>query len=207
MLKRTSAKRFIPVVHPDWILHSVKQRKLLPEHDYRVIQPTQQHQIDQYFKRPGDIDHDDEDEDSTSDSIAENSEKLKIIPRQIYSPKKAYNTSPLKRSPKKEKIQHVAETVPKNSKEEPKNVTAAKGKENLEPAPVEGANNNTKKDKALKNIDIRTGKVVKPSEMSGGQIAKKMASKSPLAKLSLLANNNQFKNIPNVAKKSGPVKK
>jgi hypothetical protein len=80
-----------------------------------------------------------------------------------------------------------------------------KDKENFEPAPVQDKNN-TKKDKTLKNIDIRTGKIVKPSATSAVQM-KKSSSKTPLAKLSLLANNSNFKNIPNVAKKSGPVKK
>jgi hypothetical protein len=201
MLKRVGAKRFIPVVHPDWILHSVKQRKLLPEHDYRVIQPSDQHQIDQYFTRLSE----NGDDNSTSDSATDYNSKPKFIPRPIYSPKK---TSPVKRSPKKEKIQNVAQTkvlenVPAHSKEELKNTE--KDKENFEPAPVQDKNN-TKKDKTLKNIDIRTGKIVKPSATSAVQM-KKSSSKTPLAKLSLLANNSNFKNIPNVAKKSGPVKK
>jgi hypothetical protein len=199
MLKRVGAKKFIPVVHPDWILHSVKQRKLLPEHDYRVIQPSDQHQIDQYFTRPSE----NGDDNSTSDSATDTNSKPKFIPRPIYSPKK---TSPLKRSPKKVKNQNVAETkvlenVPTHSKEELK--TTEKDKENFEPAQDE---NNPKKDKTLKNIDIRTGKIVKPSATSAVQ-AKKSLSKTPLAKLSRLANNSKFKNIPNVAKKSGPVKK
>lgn len=207
MLKRVGAKKFIPVVHPDWILNSVKQRKLLPEHDFRVIQPTNQHQIDQFFTRKTGSTSDLDNEDSTSDSTAEDINKPKVIPRPIYSPKKTY-TTPLKLSPKKEKKQNTSEskTIDAGKTNGNDNMKNSE-KENFEPVLIDAAKdaNNNKKEKTMKNIDIRTGKVIKTSTTSAVQV-KKSSNKPPLAKLSSLSNG-QFKNIPNVAKKSGPVKK
>jgi len=87
-----------------------------------------------------------------------------------------------------------------------KSSVAKENKENFQPIEQQELNKKTNgqhsKDKVLKNIDIRTGKVIKTSSSAH----QKRTKKAPLFKWSLLANE-KFKHIPNVAKKSGPVKK
>lgn len=48
LLNRAGSK-IIPVVHPDWILDSIKAKKLLPDAKYRILKDNTTHNMGEYF--------------------------------------------------------------------------------------------------------------------------------------------------------------